>query len=525
MKHLRSYRAIVAIAMMLIGWLPSLAHDFEVDGIYYNLINDFEVEVTYKGSLSYSYDDEYIYDIVIPSSVNYEGTTYSVISIGEYAFYDCDGLTSIEIPNSVTSIRNYAFMYCSNLPSFVIHNSITSIDEGVFYNCSSLVSIEIPNSVTSIGGSAFYGCTSLTSIRIPNSVTTIENRAFEGCEGLSSIIVDSDNAVYDTREDCNAIIETDSNTLIAGCQNTIIPNSVTSIGSSAFSGCTSLTNIEIPSSITTIGNSAFYYCINLTSVEIPNSIIAIEDYAFSECINLTSIQIPNSVTSIGEGAFYDCYSLSDVVIGNSVTRIGGLAFSDCSNLIKITCLTDPPVIESNTFTNYMVDLYVPTGCRASYEAAEYWRNFSTIIELESELVEKMSFEYEGITYKVTVKGKELAVIASESGYYGYIIIPSSVNFEGKNYSVTSIGDYAFADCTNLSNIEIPNTVTSIGDHAFRYCKSLTCIEIPNNVTNIGEGSFLACGNLTNIVVDIGNPIYDSRENCNAIIKPVQIHLL
>ena len=577
MKHSGLSRAIVAIAMMLIGWLPSLAHDFEVDGIFYNKTSDNTVAVTYKGDSFTSYSNEYAGNVVIPSSVNYNGTTYSVTSIVNYAFFNCYSLTSIEIPNSVISIGYFAFSHCS----------------------------------------------SLTSIQIPNSVTSIGVTAFEYCESLTSIVVDAGNTKYDSRNGCNAIIETASNTLIAGCKNTIISNSITGIGKSAFSGCSGLTSIEIPNSVTTIGDGTFSGCSGLTSIVvvtgntkydsrngcnaiietasntliagckntiISNSITGIGKSAFSGCSGLTSIEIPNSVTSIGDGAFSGCSSLTDVVIGNSVTYIGWQVFFLCSNLTKITCLaTTPPTIKSGSFSNsnYNAYLYVPAGCKEAYEAAEYWNNFTNFIELEPELEEGATFEYEGLTYKVIVKGEELAVIASENGKYsGDIVIPSSVDYNGTTYSVTSIGDYAFANCDGLTSIEIPNSVTSIGDwafvgcykltgieipnsvtsigyYAFRYCSGLTSIEIPNSVTSIGDEAFRYCSGLTDVVignsvtsigdrafsetgltsveipnsvsqigiaafsfnnylshisVESGNQVYDSRENCNAIIE-------
>ena len=205
MKRLKFHRALVAIAMMLIGWLPSLAHHFEVEGIFYNVISTTEVEVTYKGSSRNDYN-EYNGSVVIPSLVEYGGFTYSVTSIGSGAFEFCESLTGIQIPNSVTSIGEWAFGYCS----------------------------------------------SLTSIEIPNSVTSIGDASFSGCSCLTSIVVDSGNTKYDSRNDCNAIIETASNTLIAGCQTTVIPNSVTSIGDEAFYVCESLKSIEIPNIVTSI---------------------------------------------------------------------------------------------------------------------------------------------------------------------------------------------------------------------------------------------------------------------------------
>ena len=207
MKHSRFYQTVVAIAMMLMGWLPSLAHDFEVDGICYNILSDNSVEVTYNGS---SYNNDYE-DVIIPETVTHDGSTYSVTSIGERAFYD-----------------------------------------------SKLTSIKIPNSVTGIGNSAFAFCTSLTSLEIPNSVTSIGECAFSFCTSLSSLTVEAGNTKYDSREECNAIIETASNSLIVGCGNSKIPNSVTSIGNRAFYDCASLTSIEIPNNVTSIGKSVFY---------------------------------------------------------------------------------------------------------------------------------------------------------------------------------------------------------------------------------------------------------------------------
>ena len=219
----------------------------------------------------------------------------SVTSIGNYAFRGCSSLTSVTIPNSVTSIGSSAFQNCSGLTSVTIPDTVTSIGNYAFYNCSGLTSVTIPNSVTSIGYDAFSNCSGLTSINIPESVTSISNNAFSGCSGLTSIKVGAGNTKYDSRNDCNAIIETATNTLIAGCKNTTIPNSVTSIGNYAFSGCSGLTSITIPNSVTNIGNGAFYECSGLTSVTIPNSVTSIGSSAFYYCSGLTSVTIPNDL--------------------------------------------------------------------------------------------------------------------------------------------------------------------------------------------------------------------------------------
>lgn len=227
------------------------------------------------------------------------------------------GLNKLEIITSnmlegYTSIRGYAFWYCNSITSITIPNSVTSIGEYVFRCCSGLTSITISNSVTSIG----YG-------------------AFSYCSGLASITVENGNTRYDSRNNCNAIIETDTNTLITGCKNTTIPNSVTSIGDLAFIGCRNLTSITIPNSVTSIGNYAFEGCTGLTSITISDSVTSIGLEAFKGCTGLTSIIIPNSVTSIEKWAFNDCTDLTSITIPNSIKCIDKYAFFYCNKLKNV----------------------------------------------------------------------------------------------------------------------------------------------------------------------------------------------
>ncbi|MBO7230378.1 MAG: leucine-rich repeat domain-containing protein [Bacteroidaceae bacterium] len=498
--------------------------------------------------------------VVIPATVEYYKKVYKVTTIGKKAFFECKALENIVIPNSVTSIGEEAFRGCSGLTSITIPNSVKSIGNDAFRYCHGLTSVTIPNSVTSIGDYAFLNCSGLTSIEIPNSVTSIKNNAFSDCSGLTSISVASDNTVYDSRENCNAIIETATNTLIAGCKNTIIPNSVTSIRCSAFSGCPGLKSITIPNSVTGIGNYAFYKCSGITSITIPNSVTSIGEYAFYGCKGLTSIEIPNSVTSIRDYAFRNCSGLTSVIIGNSVTSIGDYAFDDCSGLTSIEIPNSVTSIGRSAFSSCsgLTSIEIPNSVTSIGNNAFRGCSGLTSITIGNSVTSIGDYAFDDcscltsieIPNSVTSIGdyafngcaslKELRIEDGEGtlslGYntYGsydtskglFYDCPLETLYLGRNLSyntggiygyspfyniktlasvtignsVTSIGNYAFYNCTGLTSIVIGNSVTSIGSDAFYGCTGLTSIVIGNSVTSIGSDAFYGCTGLTSITI-------------------------
>ena len=460
-----------------------------------------------------------------------------VTTIGDYAFFSCNGLTSVIIPNSVTSIGNQTFSYCSGLTSVIIPNSVTSTGTFAFSGCSSLTSVIIPNSITSIADGTFWQCYSLTSVIMPDSVTSIGSNAFEDCSGLTSMI---------------------------------IPNSVTSIGDYAFDGCTALTDVTVDwttplsvpadafkndnTSALTLhvpsGTKALYQADpvwrtfgaivescgqtwNLTptmtatldcdgiltvsttqaaeampnyntnypwypvrdsirSVVIENNVTSTGNLAFYWCTNLTSVSMPTSVVSIGDMSFYTCTGLTSISIPNSVVSIENRAFYDCSGLTSVTIPNSVVSIGDESFTDCssLTSVTIPVSVTSIGVNPFSWCNVLTSIEVDPENTAYLS-DSEGVLYN---KDKTIlyAVPGSKTGTF---TIPNSV---------VTIGNTAFGGC-NVTSVIIPNSVKSIGNRAFAYT-GLTSVNIPNSVISIGSSAFDTSIALTDVTVNWTTPL-------------------
>ena len=413
------------------------AETVEIDGIYYNLVTKAkQAEVTKN-------PNKYSGTVKIPETFSYNDVTYSISSIGHYAFCGCRALTSVTIPNSVTNIGNDAFCGCSGLTSVNIPNSVTSIGNYAFFGCTGLTSVTIPNSVTSIGAYAFRRCRGLTSVTIPDSVISIGEFAFTACLGLTSVTIP--NSVTSigayTFSNCSSLT------------SVTIPDSVISIGEFAFSNCLGLTSVTIGNSVTSIGEHAFDGCTSLkkvivpdiaawcsiefgygrsnpldyaghlysdetteiTNLIIPDSVISIGDWAFCGCDGLTSVTIPNSVITIGDWAFHWCTGLTSVNIGNGVKSIGE-DFAYCKELTDVYCYADKiPSAEAGAFSYsniWNATLHVPAASIEQYKTASPWINFGTIVPLTDE---DAIAEVQAVPVLIQTQGNTINVQGAEAG--------------------------------------------------------------------------------------------------------------
>ncbi len=469
------YRLLSAMLLLVMA-STAMAYDFMVDDLAYS-INDDGSTATVTWTVYNNYGNySGLTEANIPPSVTHNGITYSVTAIAECAFEYATSMTSVTIPSSVTTIGDWAFAGCRKLTGAVIPRSVTTVGYDAFimcpalnslaveagnplydsrYGCNAIIStadntllvgcnstviptgvtmigedafygsgitaIDIPSTVTKIDLLAFYESMALTTVRIPASVVEIGEYAFQRCSALESITIDSANPVYDSRDNCNAIISTETNTMLYGSNNTVIPNTVTRIGEFCFSTMKSLKSLYIPASVESIGWSIASNCPSLESIVVdennpynysspdgcnaiiyadryllvgckntvvPQSVTNIYSYAFSGCTGLTELTLPegNNDFQIGYAAFSDCTSLRRINIPSTTTIISDYAFTDCTALERITSgISDVSAVTMGKYVFYNVPtstciLEVPAGTVEMYRNAQYWKNFTNIVE-------------------------------------------------------------------------------------------------------------------------------------------------
>lgn len=538
MKKIRFTLAMMALVLCS---LTVNAHDFEVDGVFYNITDSTEltVEVTYEGANKYNPDSHYTGKIRIPDHVNYYGRRYTVTRIGERAFMNCDSLISVSLPESIERIEEFAFdgcrnlteikmpskanhigfgafnsckqleairipegvtiLYyttfwdCNNLKSIILPNSLTTIENGVFVDCDSLSTITFPDSLVKIGNYTFGYCDALDSITIPASVTDIGTEPFGYCNNLKSLQVAEGNPKYDSRDNCNAIIETATNKLAVGCAATIIPEGITTLGTYAFSGIY-LPKIVLPNSIQAIEEMAIRECTLQSPLIIPDGVKRMDEYAL--CYNtVDSIIIRGQISRIEKNTFDGCTSTDVIDLPESVEYIGDGAFARCASLNKLICrAATPPQCGSRAFDgmNRNSTLEVPEESVSLYENANGWKSFLNIKSIGSTDVVELPDSNRNIvkkghgTYYATEDGECTYLFSYD--YNAYIErLDSTECFKWYGWNpividVDTIGPNAFVGCSfnNGQVIYLTEKVKVICKDAF------TRINIRSRMTDDGQ---------------------------------------
>lgn len=473
------------------------------DYLEYNWVSSGKYGVGYAVKCK---DKEVVY-VAIPSE--YKGK--AVVQVDNWGFTGCSNLRNVEMPQKITYIGVNAFDGCSNLSSVTIPEGVLTIGQDAFRNCSSLTNVVISSSVSNIVHGAFFGCNNIKSVVLNGYI----------CEKLTMGRLFPSS--YDTIESVEIpeYVTNIGESLFSGCHGLInvkIPSSVTSIGSRSFSGCTSLAKIVIPFGVTSIDSWAFKGS-GLVEITIPESVTSIGDSAFLDCRSLVSVKMPSTITNLGEFAFYGCEKLTEIVIPKSLATIKKSTFKNCSCLANVVITEGVRSIGEEAFfgCNSLTEIVIPEGVENIGSSVFWGCSNLKVITMPSSVTNIGSGAFwECYSLKEITIPEGVTCIRASTFYactslqsiempYGVTRIDdqafnccSSLRELTIPESVTSIGEYAFHDCCNLIEILIPGGVTSIGNYAFRDCNGLKKVTIPDKITSIGDYVFYGCGNLVEV---------------------------
>lgn len=481
MKHL-DFKFLFAILVAMFIPFALSALDFEQDNIKYRTTSDSTVKVINKNNY---YTGYYSGHVVIPETVSYNGTTYTVTEIGQQAFYNSTDLLSVTIPPTMKKLGVSAFEGCTGLTAVYISDmeawynmqfgslsaSPLTMAHHFYLNGVEVEELIVPESMTKIPAYVFAGCDGLKTVEIPARVTDISNSAFYLCGNITSISVDPENTVYDSRDNCNAVIKKSIYTLCLGCANTTIPSSVYTIGASAFSGRKDLITMAVPRQIETIENSAFAGCTNLAEITLPYALSNLGSAVFRDCTSLTRVDIPSNVWKLQSGLFCGCTNLVEVTIPQDIYELTNAIFMDCTSLTSFTVPNKVTKIANSAFYNCtsLSNLNLGTGVKTIDDFAFY--NCTSLTNL-------------------TIPG-----------------------------SVSLIRGNAFESCTGLTNLQFSSgNDLEILDWAFGDCTSLTQVTLPRTLVSMVGSAFEGCTAVTSISVNKFNEVFDSRDDCNAVIE-------
>lgn len=506
------------ILTFLFSALQCIADTFTSNGIRYEVITNSRVKVIPLDDNYYPIE-KYKGDIVIPASVEYNGTSYAVVEIGEKAFYNNNELTSVSMPNTIQYIDDKSFY---KVPITEITLSKNLIEIGVeAFALSSITNIVFPNTLKKFGSSCFWGCPKLTSIIIPDKVETIGWSAFDNCESLETVYIGSgvseiDDYAFLRSPKLQSITVSSSNKSFCDIDGVLFNKSKTSILCyPAMHGDI----YTIPETVKTIEIACFAYLESLKQVVLPYGLETISYSAFEFCSNLNIKNFPKTITSFKDRSFSYCKSLTSVSFGPNIREIEGYCFEECTSLETVVCEASyPPYIFSETFPSSVErygTLFVPKNSLESYKADQTWGEFNNIEPIAS-YVYDYDFEVDGIFYKLLegLPNPTAEVVRQQLDnnylYSGSITVPESVMVNGHTVSIVGIGEWAFAFC-DIVEVNLPNTIYNIADCAFTGCNLLMKINIPNQLGKLGDAVFEGCTILDNITLP--NTILHLGDGC------------